>query len=355
MDNRTNHKTTHAAGKEDGDGAAAKVCDHAGENDVLLGRGKGAYNHEGNVTFRRLVIERSTSYRQNDNKSFRRAVAREIIKDVERRGGKFLRPLEPTTSRAPKEYPLRYEIVPASLALTKVKQALRDMAVATLHEPKPKSAKPEFTTNKDTPRLQQLPPTLNPFLLNSFGGPLLNGYPFKSEPSLLNFLGMSQLNDRDGSQSPDLSQLAALQLSILRKEQTDRLLGALAQQQSLALLQQQQQQVSNLLSMGTNAVSTGQQFTLSSGISPSHVPSHLSFCAMENNEHERDILSSSRTMMFPAATQSTPIVQPLPSPPARQAPPLTEIHDAPLSATRDDSANDETVSLGELNEKITSV
>lgn len=352
MDDRTNHNTRHHVVEENGGNLGAKVCYHVGEDDVLFGRGKGAYSHEGNVQFRKFVIERSTSYRQNGNKSFRRALAREVIKEVERSGGKFLRPFVRKAST--KESPLLYEIVPASLILTKVKQALRDMSVSTLQEPKPNktaTSQLKYTPTHRPHQVPQPPPALSPLLFNSFGGPLLNGAPLKVEPALLNFLAMSQMNGADAFPSLGCSPLAALQLIAARKKETDRLLNALAQQQSLAFLQQQRllrllpAQTRLLPPMGTNPTFAG-QFAVGGANLPSHAASNLASGGMRSLCDERDTTCASSNM-FPTANQklpAAPLNSPLPSPP------LTDVgYGAPLSP--EETVNGETLSVGEVNEK----
>lgn len=104
--------------KEDNDDSA-KIFYHEGENDVLIGRDKGSYSHEGSVRFRRLVTERIPSYgkrQQNPSKSC---------------------PRDNHSYNFPN---IRFVIVPASPVRTKVKQALRDLSVATLQEPKSNEA-----------------------------------------------------------------------------------------------------------------------------------------------------------------------------------------------------------------------
>lgn len=91
------------------------------EHDVLMGRGKRVYNHEGNVHFRSLVAEKAACYETTKSKAGRRAIARSIIQEIESRGGRFLRPA--TNGRKND-----LETTPPTIVLTKVKQALRDCA-----------------------------------------------------------------------------------------------------------------------------------------------------------------------------------------------------------------------------------
>ena len=84
--------------------------------DVLLGRGKLVHNHPGNTAYRMDVKCQSTQYESLDCMG-RDAVARHVLELVHQRGGRFLR-------RTINE--ILWETCPDRIALTKVKQALRD-------------------------------------------------------------------------------------------------------------------------------------------------------------------------------------------------------------------------------------
>ena len=87
--------------------------------DVLLGRGKLVHHHMGNVVYRNEVKERSAEF-QVQSSLARHAIARDILENVHRRGGRFLRPIVRGDAS-------QWEICPIQLVLGKVKQALRDV------------------------------------------------------------------------------------------------------------------------------------------------------------------------------------------------------------------------------------
>ena len=87
--------------------------------DVLLGRGKLVHHHMGNVVYRNEVKERSGEF-QVQSSLARHRIARDVVENVHRRGGRFLRPIVPGDAS-------QWETCPYQLALSKVKQALRDV------------------------------------------------------------------------------------------------------------------------------------------------------------------------------------------------------------------------------------
>lgn len=105
-------------------GAVSDVNDH----DVLLGRGKRSYNHIGNVRFRELVSQQAVTYQATKSKPIRKAMAHEIMIEVESRGGRFLKPVDADRANDGAKAG-RWVCVSQSTARTKVKQALRDMAM----------------------------------------------------------------------------------------------------------------------------------------------------------------------------------------------------------------------------------
>jgi len=61
------------------------------QNDVLLGRGKETINYVGNVRFRQLIEDAKAEYVENKSKNGKDMVARRVWKQVEARGGRFLK------------------------------------------------------------------------------------------------------------------------------------------------------------------------------------------------------------------------------------------------------------------------
>jgi hypothetical protein len=104
-------------------------------NDVLLGRGAFVDRFQGNVKFRSLIRQYKDAYRAALHHSGKAAMAQQIVNAVHAYQGRFLRKLELSNSSSTdggaeasgaKQSPA-WEIVDNSVALEKVKQALRDI------------------------------------------------------------------------------------------------------------------------------------------------------------------------------------------------------------------------------------
>ena len=99
------------------------------QNDILFGRGAPIINYEGNVRFRALVSTRKKEYNSTGRHQIKDEIARQIVMEVKRRNGRFLRKLESddearqlgTTEGEP-----AWTIAEEDVILEKVKQALRD-------------------------------------------------------------------------------------------------------------------------------------------------------------------------------------------------------------------------------------
>lgn len=89
--------------------------DEPGEDDVLLGRGAQANTHSGNVRFRQVVAEHQPHYVEA-KKEEKEGIARTILSQIHKRGGKFL---------AKSDEGQWYE-VEEKKALLKTSQALRE-------------------------------------------------------------------------------------------------------------------------------------------------------------------------------------------------------------------------------------
>lgn len=97
--------------------------------DVLFGRGSGPNDHEGNIRFRQLVAERKGEYMATNHRVTKAMIAREIVDQVFRINGRFMRKLDPQEIRA-LGLPLPegadvYEVVDDETIMEKAKQALR--------------------------------------------------------------------------------------------------------------------------------------------------------------------------------------------------------------------------------------
>lgn len=99
------------------DGDAATPIKDVNHSDILLGRGKSIHFHPGNIEYRKKVKEKSREYQVVDSEA-KDVIATGVIEEVEKNGGRFLRPSSDGVS---------WEPCPTSVVRTKVKQALRDM------------------------------------------------------------------------------------------------------------------------------------------------------------------------------------------------------------------------------------
>lgn len=88
-----------------------------------------------------MVLDRAHAYRANECRALRKAMALEIMREVESKGGKFLKPLD--TANANKgTLAGAWEVVPQTTALVKVRQTLTDTSA-----PMPETQTP---TSKDS-------------------------------------------------------------------------------------------------------------------------------------------------------------------------------------------------------------
>jgi hypothetical protein len=69
------------------------------EFDVLLGRGTGSSQFEGNKRFRQLVNDRRKQYLSSNKRSFKNAIARELHDEIHSKGGTFLKLQEEASAR----------------------------------------------------------------------------------------------------------------------------------------------------------------------------------------------------------------------------------------------------------------
>lgn len=98
--------------------------------DVLLGRGSGPNDHEGNKRFRLMVAERKVEYMATNHRLTKAKIAQEIVDGVYRVNGRFLRKLEGDEA---KTYGIpdgvdAYVAATEATIMEKAKQALRQNA-----------------------------------------------------------------------------------------------------------------------------------------------------------------------------------------------------------------------------------
>ena len=71
--------------------AVSKHVSHPRNNDVLLGRGKAAYMHTGNIRFRNMALERLEEYNAPGKYFRKKKICQEIMALIRSRGGRFLK------------------------------------------------------------------------------------------------------------------------------------------------------------------------------------------------------------------------------------------------------------------------
>jgi hypothetical protein len=96
------------------------------EFDVLLGRGTGPNNNQGNVVFRIAVEESKASYTATSSRKAKNRIVRETVQSVKSKNGRFLSKLKKyEIKRLGLTQKVVYEVVEDSTAIEKTKQALR--------------------------------------------------------------------------------------------------------------------------------------------------------------------------------------------------------------------------------------
>lgn len=95
--------------------------------DVLLGRGSGPNDHEGNIRFRKMVAERKSEYMATNHRLTKAKIAQEIVDAVLNCGGRFLRKLEndEAQSHGVPDGVDAYILATDDTIMEKAKQALR--------------------------------------------------------------------------------------------------------------------------------------------------------------------------------------------------------------------------------------
>jgi hypothetical protein len=95
--------------------------------DVLVGRGSGPNDHEGNILFRSLVRNRKSEYMATNHRQTKTKIAREIIDIVLAQNGRFMKKIDPSEAKElgiPKGVDA-YHPVDERTIMEKTKQALR--------------------------------------------------------------------------------------------------------------------------------------------------------------------------------------------------------------------------------------
>ena len=124
--------------KETKASSAATMVTQVGKFDVLMGRGSFATDYEGNLRLRELVMERYDDYASTNRRCDKHNVAKEIVKIVLERGGRFLQSPTPDQHSLPTETKPWMVVTDKSILTTKVKQLLRDAGKETRDKAKGK-------------------------------------------------------------------------------------------------------------------------------------------------------------------------------------------------------------------------
>jgi len=98
-----------------------------GPNDILLGRGSGPNQFEGNKQFRRLVEERKDEYMASNKHKEKKKIAAEVLEQIRSLGGQFLELRECEETEVGSSIVLEgtWIVAPYDVGLEKCKQALR--------------------------------------------------------------------------------------------------------------------------------------------------------------------------------------------------------------------------------------
>ena len=145
-------------------------------NDVLLGRGSGPNDHEGNIKFRDMINHRKQEYRSTSNRQSKALIAKEVAGQVYEKGGRFLRKLnqrdalkqlpillsksgttkeeaEEDSAEGPRDV---YEVQDNKTVLEKAKQALRQNRLSPTTSPMGRRC-PTNPKSPTKPRTLKLP------------------------------------------------------------------------------------------------------------------------------------------------------------------------------------------------------
>lgn len=125
----------NSGGSNDDDGNTGQTVAVTAK-DVLLGRGNLVNNSAGNQMFRSLIKENAGKYVKAASRAQKELIAKQILHQIEQYGGRFMRPVE-GSSILPS-----WEVVSDEIALSKARQALRDMAQQLGQKPTGEAAMP---------------------------------------------------------------------------------------------------------------------------------------------------------------------------------------------------------------------
>lgn len=98
--------------------------------DVVLGRGSKISSHPGNIRFRELAKEKAPKYNGCKSKVDKKAIAKELVQEIESSGARFLRPITAVSKNDEDEIRSAYELVSNETKMTKAAQKLRECAAS---------------------------------------------------------------------------------------------------------------------------------------------------------------------------------------------------------------------------------
>lgn len=113
--------------EEASNGGTGIFVTEVGPADVLLGRGTGPANHQGNVRFRVRVESMKPEYVATASRRSKNKLVRELVDSIKVDNGRFLRKLSRSQARqsGQGDSDSVYEVVPDCVAVGKTKQAIR--------------------------------------------------------------------------------------------------------------------------------------------------------------------------------------------------------------------------------------
>lgn len=119
MDDKAIKENSESRDQEGHRGEAVELT----SRDVLLGRGNLVNNSAGNQMFRALIRENAGGYAMATSRAQKELITGQILRQIEHYGGRFVRQVEGSPGILPS-----WEVVSTEVAVSKVRQALRDMA-----------------------------------------------------------------------------------------------------------------------------------------------------------------------------------------------------------------------------------
>jgi hypothetical protein len=202
-------------------------------DDVLLGRGAPIINYEGNVRFRELVQTHKADYIGTGRHQTKDVIARQIVAEIGNRNGRFLRRIASSEQAQILGVPdgtTAWLVAHETVAIEKVKQALRDKDPAKTMGPEPVLGSYDSIHQRpSTPAMSAMYAQANPSMLWLRGASSLIGrvHNYNAPTGNPGFSAFALPRQEDSGQQPALPNQQLLE------------------HQYVALLQEQHQQIRN--------------------------------------------------------------------------------------------------------------